>query len=348
MKNQTIFNGRIDPYEPRKGVDKGVLYDEVASRIVLPDNLPYLVYGIGMARSGTTVSLNVMTSSQVSDQEGGHFPIHAGYQHFKAGFRHAMHDWPNDTDEKRWQFEIPDATESPAFYIKDPLGPYTETESTYNPLELLQRIGYPQDKLSLVFFFRDPSEILASWKRNWGGVRDPEILRNNLITASHTLHGIREQAEREGYDNQTYLYESIRDHAPEVAIGRMFDRINRHMKPNTGLEISLTDHSVGGWDTEEKKRIWHPDEPAIYTRDEISELHSAAKTSDKLSYKKYSSEALAGLLTPADTNALAQSGVFNDYGYFRRHYIESSGLMIRPLDPEIGQVREGVRRAKEK
>src|SRR6266446_323610 len=92
-----------DPYEPRKGID---LYREVAPRIILPKNLPYLIAGIGIARSGTTASLNVMTSSIVEASNGNKYPIPASYQHFKAGYRQAMHGWPN----QEWKFEIPDAS----------------------------------------------------------------------------------------------------------------------------------------------------------------------------------------------------------------------------------------------
>ncbi len=334
-----------DPYEPRKGVD---LYSEVAPRIVMPTNLPYLIYGIGIARSGTTVSLNVMTSSTTQDTEGNQHPILGSYQHFKAGYRHAMHGWPNDTDDKKWTFGIPDATVSPTFYVKDPLGPYTHTESIYNPLELLKMKDYPKDKLFLLFFFRDPKEILASWKRNWGGVRDPDVLRENLITSCHTLRTIREQAEDEGYANDTYLYESIRDHAPEVVVGGLFDRINEHMTPNTGMRITMTDHTIGGWDPEEKKRIWHPDEPAIYERKEIASLHDAAKTSQRLTYKKYSDDDLRKVLSLQDIQGLDRGRVYEDYEYFRKRYVDSSGLAVRSPEGIITAGFEGNPRIMER
>lgn len=338
MTAQTVFEKNNDPYEPRTGVD---LYGEVAPRIVLPDNLPYLVYGIGIARSGTTVSLNVMTSSNVEDDQGKKYPIEASYQHFKAGYRQAMHGWPNDTDEKKWQFAIPDAETTPVFYMKDPLGPYTHTESTYNPLELLKMKDYPKDKLFLLFFLRDPKEILASWKRNWGVVRDEGILRDNLITSCHTLREIQGQAESEGYASGTYLYESLRDNSPEKVVGRMFDQVNEHMTPRTGLHLAMTDHSVGNWDLEDKKRIWHPDEPAIYTRPEIANLHQGAKTSPRLLYKKYTDETLGKLLTREDMTVLNKGGVYDDYEHFRARYMESTRLQVCSIEGAIGKESDG-------
>lgn len=340
MTSPTLPNRQtVDPYEPRTGVD---LYAEVAPRIILPEKLPYLIYGIGIARSGTTVSLNVMTSSVARDELGNEHKIHAGYQHFKAGYRHAMHGWPNDTDKNKWTFEIPDASVSPVFYIKDPLGPYTKTESEYNPLRLLEMKGYPKNKLFLLFFFRDPEEILASWKRNWEVVRDGDLLRENLITACHTLRSIHQQAGKEGYANKVYLYESLRDHPPETVVGNLFDRINADMFPNEGLKICMTDHTVGDWDAEEKQRIWHPDEPAIYEREEISGLHSDAKTKQRLTYKKYPVGELDRLLTPLDHTILESEGTAKDYEYFRRHYVESSGLQVCTLDEVRGRNGEGA------
>ncbi len=122
----------FDPYEPRVGPD---FYSEVASRIIVPDNCPYLIYGIGVARSGTTVSLNVMAASTVVDASGTKYPIQCGYQHFKAGYRHAMHGWPNETKTERWHFRIPEVSNYKVFYTKDAIGPYTNTESIYSPFE---------------------------------------------------------------------------------------------------------------------------------------------------------------------------------------------------------------------
>lgn len=322
------YAGAIDPYEPRKGVD---LYSEVAPRIILPENLPYLIYGIGIARSGTTVSLNVMTSSLAKEDEGKEFPIRAGYQHFKAGYRHAMHGWPNDNENHRWEFKIPDAHETPVFYIKDPLGPYTHTESVYNPLNFLQMKDYPIDRTFLLFFFRDPREILASWKRNWGKVRDPQVLRENLITSCLTLQDIHKQALAKGYPNEVYLYESLRDYEPAEVIGKLFSKINDRMQPNAGVRIQMTDHTVGGWDPDEKKRIWHPDEPEIYERAEIAELHSMAKSSDKLRYKKYSQDDLQRYLNDEDITELTQSGALAIYEYFRCLYNSSNCSAVAPL-----------------
>lgn len=101
------------------------------------------------------------------------------------------------------------------------------------------------------------------------------------------------------------------------------------MTPNTGMRLTMTDHTIGGWDPEEKKRIWHPDEPAIYERKEIASLCDAAKTSQRLAYKKYSDEDLRKVLSLQDIQALERGRVYDDYEYFRRRYVDSSGLVVR-------------------
>ncbi len=85
-------------------------------------------------------------------------------------------------------------------------------------------------------------------------------------------------------------------------------------------------------DPEVIKNIWHPDEPTIYNRKEITGLHTLARTSQKLNYKKYSKRELAEHLSYEDRNKLIDAGAYDNYEYFRNHYINSTHLSIGSLD----------------
>jgi hypothetical protein len=300
---------KTDPYQPRSGTN---FYKEVCDRIIFPENPPYLIYGIGIARSGTTVSLNILASSYVEDTDGKKSYLNASYQPFKSAYRQAMHNWP----DKNWKFRIPEFNESPAYYIKDPLGPYTYAESTYNPLEILKMKNYPKDRVFLIFFFRDPIEVFSSWKRNWGIVRNNELLRKNFVTSCNTLKKIRKQALMESYATDVFIYEDLRDTSADQVIQNLFSNINTHMYVSTGLKINMTEHTTKDWDSNVKMRITYPKEPSIYNRSEISSLHSDANSKQKVEYKKYKNTEINQILTKQDISEIKSSNVYEIYKYF--------------------------------
>lgn len=319
---------KTDPYEPRKSKS---LYREVAKHIILPKNLPYFVYGLGIARNGTTVSLNFMAQAGLKDSRDKKYQVQCGYQHFKAGYRQAMHNWPKNEQNNEWQFTIPDASEFPIFYTKDPLGPYTLTEATFNPLLLLDLIKYNTNKLFIIFFFRDPEEVLISWKRNWGHVRNENVLRKNLQASSRHLIKLHKEVVKRNYPHAFYLYESLREHSPQIVVNTLFDQINKHLYPQTGLSLYINKHTVKNWSSKKIQDIWHPDEPLIYNRKEISKLHQSAKSTHSLKYKKYSEEEKKKYLSKEDVLFLKKSNLYRDYEYFRNLYTKSTGLKINRL-----------------
>lgn len=312
QSEKTLNIMKYDEYQPRGGSAE-CYYDEVAQRTHFTQPPPFFIEAIGLARTGSTASLNIMASSNVITENGATVPIKAAYQHFKAGYRQAMHGWPNGD----WKFQFPERDQVPVFYGKDPLGPYTDMESRFDPLEILGRIQYPIDNTFLTFLLREPSEVLISWKRNWAIVRDPTILRDNLITSFHSVQEIYDKAIKAGYGTSVRVYEDLRDNLPEHVVGNLFDRINEKLTPTTHQKLVMTEKTVSGWDTTVIGSIWHPNEPAIYNREEIKGLHRDAKGGKNgLSYKSYTNEERCKYLTQEDMIELDKNGVYGVYNYF--------------------------------
>lgn len=139
-----------DPYEPNRGVTT----DDVASYIQLPTKgqLPTIFLAVAPCRSGTTTQLRVFATAGME----------AYYQPLKATLRCLMHNLFD-------KFIIP-AREQ--IFIKETIGPYTETEARLNPLEVLLKAGYPPEKIRLIPEMREPLSTLASWQEQFSFDRD--------------------------------------------------------------------------------------------------------------------------------------------------------------------------------
>ena len=197
-------------------------YEEIASRIKWNrDNPPDIAYVIGLARTGTSASLNVFRGSRIDDIDGVTHPITIGYQIFKAGLRHGMLDW---RENPNWNFELP---VTPLFYMKHSIGPYSDEESRYNPLKVFEQMGFPLRKIFPIFLYRDPLDAFASWIDMWSSIIPRKTLLENFITSSNTLREIREQMKTAGIPYSTLLYESIRDNSPDETANALFNQINQ-------------------------------------------------------------------------------------------------------------------------
>ncbi len=319
-----------DKYEPvKKPLDD--YYREIASRTEWNrDNPPNIVFAIGTARTGTTASLNVFRGSLVEDTEGVQHNIPVAYQHFKAGLRHAMLGW---RENESWSFQIPN---TPLFYMKDTIGPYTLKESEYNPLKVCEYMGYPTEKIFPVFFFRDPLDSFASWIDKWSEVVPRDELVSHFITAANTLLMIKKEVESNGLPHATFLYEAIRDNKPRNAAVALFQQINKSTKHT---KILPTENTTERWDQLDREG-WHPNQPKIYELPRIDErVHHDVKTKKSWEFRRKTPELLAEIILPNELKQLEEAGLPQTYEEFRLDLISKLGIPINTLD-SFGKVRE--------
>lgn len=319
------YNKQI--YEP---VERPIenYYAEIAERTRWNrNNPPYIVFGLGTARTGTTASLNVFRGSIVEDRNGITHQIPVAYQHFKAGLRHAMLGWQ---ENENWEFQIPD---EPVFYMKDTIGPYTQKESQYNPLKIFDYMGYPKNKLFTIFYYRDPLDILSSWIDKWGSIVPRDILVSHFIIASKTLVAAKDEIETQGLDHATFLYECIRDNTPKGSANALFDRINQSIGQT---RIISTETTTSNWDRIDRMG-WKPDQPHIYEIPRIdNRVHHDARTKTSWEYRKKTSEELAGFLLPDEVSRLKDAGLENIYETFRLDTRQTLELQLREFNSFSG------------
>jgi hypothetical protein len=331
----------MSSYEPIKK-SLSVYYGEIASRIKWgKENPPNIILTIGSARTGTTASLNVFRGSKIEDPEGKLHDIPVAYQHFKAGLRHAMLGWKENPD---WEFQIPD---TPLFYMKDTIGPYTQKESLYNPLLVFKQMGYPLDKIYPVIFYRNPLDSFASWIEKWSSIIPRGELINNFITATHTLLGVKKEIETIGLPHSTFVYEAIRDNSPNTAALALFKRINQTLELTDHKKIVATENTTENWNRLDQEG-WHPNQPARYEIPRIDQrVHHDAKTKTSWEFKIKTPEMLAKMISPRELTMLEEAGIHNQYNEFRLEALHNLNLPIKELEPfevvrEAYNIQSGV------
>lgn len=299
-------------------------YEEIASRIKWDrGNPPDIAYVIGLARTGTSASLNVFRGSQVKDIDGATYPITIGFQILKAGLRHGMLDW---RENPNWNFKIP---KTPLFYMKHSIGPYTDEESRYNPLKVFEQMGFPLGKVFPIFLYRDPLDAFASWIDMWSSIIPRETLLENFITSSNTLREIREQTKTAGIPYATLLYESIRDNSPDETANALFDQINQRFFKKGGKRIEATEHTTKKWDELGRDGLF-TDQPKVYEIPEIDErVHHDVKTKKSWEYKMKTPDMLTSMLFPEEVKRLEEAGVPQIYEEFRLDCEKTLGISIK-------------------
>ncbi len=118
-------------------------------------------------------------------------------------------------------------------YIKETLGPFTETETHFDPLSLLLATGISAERVSLLVLGRLPLETWASWQLWWHERTSIEL----FIDSYRQTEAIRQQAQRLGMATTTLIYEAFRDHAPGMVMQRLCQR----------LGIDYDSVAVDGW-----------------------------------------------------------------------------------------------------
>ncbi len=298
-------------------------YSEIASRTQWDKGNPTpIVFTVGTARVGSTASLNLFRGSTVIDSNDNVNAIPVAYQHFKAGLRHAMLNW-NENSE--WSFQIPKV---PLFYMKDTIGPYTQKESEYNPLKVFEKMGYPKDKLFVNFLYRNPLDVFSSWVDKWGEIIPRDSLLTNFIIASNTLKDIHKDIESSGIPYASMVYESIRDNAPLAVADSLFMQINKAYEGSEGIRIAATENTTENWERLDREG-WHPDQPRVYELPHVdSRVHQEARTKTSWSYRNKTTDELTKFLHPDEVIKIESEGIFDIYDYFRDDTQRTLGLSV--------------------
>ncbi len=265
-----------------------------------PEQVARLVLAVSPCRSGTTILLRVFSA----------VGIESHYQQIKNILR-----WRLQGGEIMWQ--VPQGRDRIAF-LKETLGPYTEAESTLNPLDALLRAGFPRDRLHIVIVGRAPLSTWASWNEWWGELTSVD----KLILAYQTTERIAKQADQQQIARTTYVYEALRDNPAEVVVGNWFARIGAPYAPI----------AVKGWQTlppfeSPESRIVMPDEPPIFMK-HVPNIHDPVMTATRLSY--HAREASIANLAAEDIRSIQKAGLADVYEKWRKACEENLHVQIKP------------------
>ncbi len=152
------------------------VYTNIANSIKIPKNFgSKIVLGIGHCRSGSTFTMRLMGCSQV---KSFHQPLKTI---LRWQMQNRLYNWIVPSDN--------------AIYVKETIGPYTNIESSFDPIQVILRIkGIDLDNIHLIYLVREPQQTLASWINEWAGVVKPKQLIINFILSYITLQNSRNTA----------------------------------------------------------------------------------------------------------------------------------------------------------
>ncbi len=173
-------------------------------------DLPELIIAFGKCRVGSTALSNAI----------GRAGVASFFQPFKSMLRQHLCNENNLSYFQ--QFLEPDIV-----YCKEMFGPYTEIESVWNPFLTLLEIGYPIDKLRLVWLERDPFDALTSWVRNWSQVVPVDTLIDHFELASKSAALCAQSFEDQGVEVLRFNYDTLSEDGD--AIFNLLSRMNLHL-----------------------------------------------------------------------------------------------------------------------
>ncbi|MFK7751732.1 MAG: hypothetical protein AB8B51_04210 [Sedimentitalea sp.] len=166
-----------------------------------------LVISMGRCRVGSTALTNLFGMA-------GHSSF---FQPFKAILRQHLHG-QNDTAH------IAAMAQPGVVHAKEMLGPYTAAETLWSPFCDLIGLGFPPDRLSVVWLERDVMSSLASWLHHWGGVLDRDTLVRHFILSSLRAAQTAHDMEQAGVQVVAFNYDSIQTN-PGAALS-VLDALN--------------------------------------------------------------------------------------------------------------------------
>ncbi|MEZ4736546.1 MAG: hypothetical protein R3E79_56390 [Caldilineaceae bacterium] len=190
---------------------------ELAAAIQLPPpgELPQIILSVSPCRSGTTVMLRVF----------GAMGVQSHFQPLKNVLR-----WQLEGEHRPWSMT---AGAHRTIFLKETLGPYTQEESTFNPLQLLLNAGVPPEKLHILIHGRHPLATWVSWRRWWFG----QTALDYFIAAYQTTAQIQQQAQAMGLPLTTLVYEAFAEQPPATVVAKLAAR----------MQLNYTDHAIAHW-----------------------------------------------------------------------------------------------------
>lgn len=246
---------------------------QISSNIVLEDvgEAPNIILSVSPCRSGSSVLVRVFGAAGVLSY----------YQQLKAMLR-----WKMQGEDVCWK--VPSLPHTNIF-LKETLGPYTETEALFNPMNILLDAGYPPEKLRILILGRHPLNTWASWDKWWNGATSID----NFIKANITTEKVREQAEREGISVTTVVYEALKYYDADTVVKRMFGRFG----------IPYSPIAVDGWQTLPEfgtpgSHIHYREIPPIFN---VPGILDSVRSADKLIYSSIDND-----VTDFDENTVLQ------------------------------------------
>lgn len=246
---------------------------QISSNIVLEDvgEAPNIILSVSPCRSGSSVLVRVFGAAGVLSY----------YQQLKTMLR-----WKMQGEDVCWK--VPSLPHTNIF-LKETLGPHTETEALFNPMNILLDAGYPPEKLRILILGRHPLNTWASWDKWWNGATSID----NFIKANITTEKIREQAEREGISVTTVVYEALKYYDADTVVKRMFGRFG----------IPYSPIAVDGWQTLPEfgtpgSHIHYREIPPIFN---VPGILDSVRSADKLIYSSIDND-----VTDFDENTVLQ------------------------------------------
>ena len=237
-------------------------------------NMPEVIVVYGPNRSGTTPIARAMA----------HSGMHTYYQYIKGILRnHAELPYGHsDLKKSAHGWRLP--TNKGTLGIKETGGPYTPDEVLFDPLAVIQSaithsilqekprsqnayweaLDIMRKKFKLLFIGRDPVQNFAAWRDIFtqGGMTEDILLYHFIATYRHA-ETIRQNAERDGIEVNTLLYENYDNH-PLVG----------HLLRSMGIQNPVLEN----WGKFPSKFHW-TDEPEKFSPDG---LHKIVTKADRL------------------------------------------------------------------
>ena len=208
----------------------------IVDHIHVPEEPPEMILVVGPCRTGTTALGNVFAR----------FGIISYMQPIKS-MRRAVEEGQIITD---WTID----SAASVIFSKETLGAKTEAEF-FDPIEELQRVGYPLDKIHLIGTCRDPRATLGSWVEMWG-----KVPMSGFVESFKLIDRILDRAENLGMNMTHYVQEAIGTNEPQLVIDRLLKRIQfpRRLSVATGA-----DWKVGPAFGDQGSNIVFFDEPPV-------------------------------------------------------------------------------------